>query len=188
MSLIVQDLLSAAVIAVAAVVTWHLRTQAADRHHQRVRQLNEAADFLAMHVRDMALFLEHPAATAHLKALLMRCSAVLEDREAAERLTGWAASRTFEALADAQETRAIDEELSLLRRSEPDLADCFDTAIVAAVAAASLRWPESAARFEAAFPRMMATPRRDAAIVAAVTRLEPGPLFSVRPVGATAAA
>ena len=64
----------------------------------------------------------------------------------------------------------------------------FDTAIIAAVAAASLRWPESAARFEEAFPRMMILPRRHAVIATVVTRLQPGPLFSVRPADASAAA
>jgi len=114
--------------------------------------------------------------------------AVLEDRGATERLTGWGQNRTFEALVDAQETLLVEEELALPRQSEPELADCFDTAIIAAVAAASLRWPESAARFEEAFPRMMTLPRRGAVIATVVTRLRPGPLFSVRPADAAAVA
>ena len=136
----------------------------------------------------MARFLDHPAAPPELQALLLRCSAVLEDREAAERLTGWAQNRRFEALVDAQETLPVDQKLALLRQCEPDLAGCCDTAIIAAVAAASLRWPESAARFEEAFPRMMTLPRRDAVIATVVTRLHPGPLFSVRPADAHEAA
>ena len=113
---------------------------------------------------------------------------MLEDRGATERLTGWGQNRTFEALVDAQETLLVEEELALLRQSAPELADCFDTAIIAAVAAASLRWPESAARFEEAFPRMMTLPRRGAVIATVVTRLQPGPLFSVRPAAAAAVA
>jgi hypothetical protein len=44
-----------------------------------------------------------------------------------------------------------------------------------------LRWPESAALVEYAFPRLLTTPKRDAAIAVTVTRFRSGVPFSVRP-------
>lgn len=183
-----QDLTPMLAVALASVVVWHVRTRATARSSQRLRQLREAAEFIEAHVRAMRRFLEHPDATDGLKALLVQCSAMLEDRGAVERLVEWAATRTLDEPLDLDETRAVRGELAQLRARNPDLTDAFDTAIISAVAGASLRWPESAARFEAAFPRLAAAPQRDAAIAVTLTRLQPACLFSVRPAVAAATA
>jgi hypothetical protein len=77
--------------------------------------------------------------------------------------------------------KAVGAAIADLRSRRPDLVEEFDTAILTAVGGANLRWPESAALFESIFPRIVTTPKRDAAIAVTVTRLRPGALFSIRP-------
>ena len=120
--------------------------------------------------------------------MLLRFSDVMNERETVRKLTDWATMRKVEQSTDTDETTAISAALETLRRRDPDLADKFDAAVITAVAGASPRWPESAALFETAFPRLMFTPKRDAAVAVTATHLQPGMPYSIKPPSAMAAA
>jgi hypothetical protein len=182
-----QDLSPILAMVIGSAAAWYARSQAAARTTDRVRRLNEAADLLDLHARSLERFLDDKAAPVELKRLLLDFSDIMGEREAVVRLAEWASTRPFEEPIDTEETRVISEAVANLRSHRLDLVERFDAAIITAVAGASLRWPESAALFEAAFPRLVTTPKRDVAIAVTVTRLRTGMPFSLRPPLATSA-
>jgi hypothetical protein len=172
-------ILAAIIVASGA---WYRRMNANSRSTRRTRQLQQAADMLAVHERALAEFLDDPGAPAGLKKLLIEVSDALSDREVVRRVSEWASSRPVnEPAALSEDAAAIEVELASLRRSHPDLAEKFDNCLLAGVAGACLRWPETAARFEVSFPNLAVTSRRDATIAATAAGFRLGIPFSLKP-------
>lgn len=163
-----------------ATVAWFARTHAGTHACRRLRQLNQAAELLDAHARALERFLDDPAAPDALKRILLSCSDAVADRDALGKLIAWAASRPLEQPADTDETRSASDALACLASHRPDLAEDFATAVMTAVAGASLRWPESAALFDSAFARLVATPRRDVAVAVTAAAFRAGAPFSLR--------
>lgn len=176
-----QNLSPILVAAFVAAIAWSLRVQSARRAVVRARQLALASEILEKHAVALELILDDPTAPVELKKLAIAVSDAMSDRTVVEKIVEWGSARPLDQPMDTEETRAIDRILAPLRSSRPDLVDSFGTAVVTAVAGASLRWPESAGLFEQVFPRLMTTPGRDVAIAATATSLRPHGPFSVRP-------
>lgn len=171
--------LLAVIIAAAA---WYRRMDLAWRANRRTRQLRQAADMLAVHERSLAEFLDDPGAPVALKRLLIQVSDALSDRVVMGRVSEWAAAR----LADepptlSDEAAEIDAQLTALRGPHPGLADKFDICLLAGIAGGCLRWPETAARFDVAFPNLAVVPRRDATIAATAAGFRVDIPFSLKP-------
>lgn len=187
MSYLSQDLAPLLAALLVASIAWFVRTQNTARARRRIRQLDQAAELIDVHARMLERFLDDPAAPIALKRVLLACSDAAADRNAVGKLIAWAASRSLHQPVDTDEIRALADALDYLRTSRPDLAEDFATAVMTAVAGASLRWPENAELFDCAFPRLMTTPRRDVAIAVTAASLRPGIPFSMRHAGTAVA-
>jgi hypothetical protein len=135
---------------------------------------------LRQHAATLERFLDDPAAPAELKRLLIGCSDAMADKETAEKFVRWAATRPLNEPVDTEDSRATERALAEMRGHRPDLVDDFATAAFTAVISASLRWPETADSFEKAFPRLVATPRRDVAIACTAISFRTGVPFSIK--------
>ena len=180
----------AAPILVAVIVgsaAWYRRMNASWRSARRTRQLRQAADMLAVHERALAEFLDDPGGPVGLKRLLIEVSDALSDREVVRKISEWASSRPVnEPVALSEDAAAIEAELVGLRRSHPGLAEKFDSCLLAGVAGASLRWPETAARFDVAFPKLAVASSRDATLAATAAGFRIGIPFRLKPQAAAA--
>jgi hypothetical protein len=176
-----NDLSPALAATMIAASAWFVRMQANGRNGTRARQLEQATELLRQHTASLEFFLDHPTPSDDLKRLLMRVSDAMADRSVAEKFIIWAAGRPFEADIDTEESRAVEEALASLQRQQPALADVFSVSLITAVAAASLRWPETAALFERAFPRLAARPKRDVTIAVTAMSLRRDTPSSVKP-------
>lgn len=169
------------VITLLALIAWYVRGRRSSYSGRRTRQLFEAAVHLEQHARTLELFLEHPDAPDDVKRLLLEFSDTMNDRNAVAMLTQWASNRPLGQPIELEEAMAIECELASLRTRNPELADHFATAVITAVAGASLRWAESAELFEYAFPRMLYVPKRDVVVAITATHFSPRVPFSLRP-------
>ena len=177
----VQSLSPILAASIVAALVWFLREQSTRTTLIRTRQLQQASEFLEIHATALERVLDDPKAPIELKKLVISVSDAMSDRNIVEKLAEWASNRALAQPVDTDESRAIDDILAPLRSSRPDLVEIFVKVVVTAVAGASLRWPESAAMFEQAFPRLMTTPKCDVAIAATATSLRPLGPFSLRP-------
>jgi|SRR5580700_451722 hypothetical protein len=175
-----QDLSPILLGAIVAAVAWFVRMQANWQAAKRTRQLAQAAEFLDAHAMALGDFLDDPAAPKRLKRLLIEFSDAMASQDVALKMVEWAIARPLDQQLDTEATRAVENELAPLRGSRADLVDVFDAAILTAVAGATLRWSESAAMFERAFPRLAAARSRDAAIAATATSFRASIPFSVK--------
>lgn len=180
-SLLTQDTTAILIAALISLVALFLRAEVGTRSARRTRQLRQAADMLVLHASALETFLDDRAAPLDLKRLLIDVSDAMANPGVAQKLSEWALSRPFDRPFDSEDSRAIAAALAALRASRPELVESFDTAILTGVAGASLRWPESAASFEVAFPRLAVTPNRDATIAATAARFRPDVPFGVKP-------
>jgi hypothetical protein len=158
-----------------------VRMQAAEKSRTQVAQLVEAAELLESHARALETFLDDPLPSLDLKRLLLSFSDAMADRGIVAKLTEWAASRPLDQSLDSEETLAVQGALDAVRAERSDLVENFTVAVLTAALGASLRWPESAALFSRAFPRMVTTPQRDIVIAVTGARLRLDVPFSVRP-------
>jgi 2-methylisocitrate lyase-like PEP mutase family enzyme len=152
---------------------WHIRGLASAIARERAGQLAGAAVYLEKHASALEAFLNHPTAPAVLKAMLVRFSDVLNQREIVGELMHWAASDPFDHVPDNALLRSLTFAMADLRTQDEALSETFDRAVLAAVAGASLRWPETAALFDDAFPRLVTGSRRDVTIAMTMVHLEP---------------
>jgi hypothetical protein len=166
---------------IIATVTWFARAQRGARFSRRAEQLKQSKEALEVHAAALERFLDDPAPARELKRLLISVSDAVADRETVMKMTEWFASRSIQEPLDNEETRLIDRALATLRERRPDLVEDFSTSILTAIVGSCLRWPESAAMIEHAFPRLVTTPKRDVTIAVTATRLRPGAPFSMRP-------
>jgi hypothetical protein len=176
-----QTLSPVIIVMLMAALVWFLRVQAAEKSRAQVLQLTEAAELLETHATSLEAFLDDPRPSLDLKRLLLSVSDAMADRQVVARLTEWAASRPPNQPLDSEATLEVQRSLDALRNERPDLVDNFTMTVLTAALGASLRWPESAALFSKAFPRMVATPKRDVAIAVTAAALRPEVPFSVRP-------
>jgi hypothetical protein len=177
---IFQDPSPVVIMALMMLLALFIRMRAAEKSRAHVLQLTEAADLLETHARSLEAFLDDPASPVILKRLLLTFSDAMADRAIVEKLGEWAASRPFDQPIESEEATEVQASLEALRGLRPALVENFTTTVLTAATGASLRWPESAALFSRAFPRMIGTPKRDIAIAVTATRLGFGTPFSVR--------
>jgi len=169
---------------IVAAVVWFMRVQAASKSRAHVRQLDQAAELLSEHNGATERFLDDPDAPADLKRRVISFSDAMTDRGMARTMAEWACSRPLRRTAKTDDMRSIEDQLTVLGVRRPDLAEDFAVAILAAVVGAALRWPDSAALIEQAFPRLVATPQRDMAVVATAAVMKPALVFAMKPVAA----
>jgi hypothetical protein len=187
MILLTQNLSPLLAATIIAIVVWFFRARANDRAEARASQLAEAAKLIQLHAGLLEQFLAHPAPDVELKRLLVLFSDAVADRGIVEKLAEWSASRTFaQPLEETDETIRINKSLALLREHHSELADDFGMIIFSAASGACLRWPESAALFDRAFSRLVATPRRDIVIAVTAKGFRRDMPFSLRPEAAAA--
>jgi hypothetical protein len=160
-----------------AGVAWFVRMRAEWQSIKRTKQFENAAEMLMIHARFLQRFLDDPKAPVTLKRVLIEMSDAMMHREIAQKLSDWALSHSFDQPLDTDDTRAIEDALVPLRVSAPDLAECFDLATMAAVAAACFQWIDSTALSERIFSRLVVSPKRDATIVATTVNFRPGMPF-----------
>lgn len=148
-----------AVFAIAGVVAIFLAARAVQhaRTTRRVRQLDDAAELLRRHADALEQVLTDHEAPTDLKILLLRFSDLMADRNAAHEFAQWLSARPLSSPLDSEEIRAIDETLSRLVVTRPDLADAFVSGVLAALFGAFLRWPECAAMLDRVGPSVAAT-------------------------------
>jgi hypothetical protein len=167
---------------IVACAAWYRRMVANWRSTRRTHQLQQAAEMLAVHEHALAEFLDDPGSPVGLKRLLIEVSDALSEREVVRRVSEWASSRPInEPVMLSEEAAVIEAELAKLRGPHPDLAEKFDNCLLAGVAGACFRWPETAASFEVSFPKLATAPRRDATIAATAASFRIGIPFSLKP-------
>ena len=163
---IVNDLAPVFAGVIVASAVWYMRVRVSLQSRQRVWQLEQAADLLLVHNKLLERFLDAPSAPVELKRLVISFSDLMTDREMVREIAEWASKRPFDRPEETEETRSIQD---LLSRMGSDLVEDFGVLIVSAVVGAALRWDESAALIETAFPRLVAAPQRNMAVVAAAS-------------------
>lgn len=176
-----QDLSPVLGALIIAAVAWYARMNANWRAVKRTRQMEQAAEIMHEQARNLEKFLDDPAAPRELKRLLIEVSDAMGERDVARKIAEWASSRPLDQPVDTDETRAIGEAIDFMGKTRPDLVESFGTAIFTAVVGASLQWPETAAILEQTLPRLVVTPKHNAAIAATATSFRPGLPFSMRP-------
>ena len=172
----------AGVIIAAAI--WCARVLAGSRSRGRIRQLEQAAELLLVHNHLLERFLDAPGAPAELKRLAISFSDSMTNRQMVKKIAEWASKRPFDRAEEVEETeevRSLQGLLSRMGRENPDLVEDFAVLIVTAVVGAALRWDDSATLIETAFPRLVATPQRDMAVVAAASIFKPALSLATRP-------
>lgn len=157
-----------------------VRMQSRRKFLSRLRQLNEAADLLALHASSMELFLSHRDAPVELKRLLLSFSDAVADREVAFRMSEWLATRPFRSAAKNEEAEKIDKLLSDLGQSNPEMRDNFARAIGSAAVGSMLRWPESTKMLQRIGARLAIDPRREVTLAVTVSHLRERNLFTAK--------
>src|ERR1019366_7770013 len=121
-----------AILAIAAVVAVFLGARAVQfaKTARRVRQLDDAAELLKRHPDALEQVLADRDAPTDLKVLLLRFSDLMADRDAVNDYAQWLSARPLSSPLDSDEIRAIDETLSRLLETRPDLADAFVSGVL----------------------------------------------------------
>jgi hypothetical protein len=176
----IQDLSPILLGMIVAAFAWFMRMQASRKSKVSIRQLEQAAELLLVHNSAMERFLDDPDAPSELKKRMISFSDSMTNREVVKQMADWASSRPLTRPEETDEVRSIEDLLTATGGRRPDLVEDFGVSIVAAVVGAALRWPESAALIEQAFPRLVATPQRSVAVVAAASVLKPALAFPAR--------
>jgi hypothetical protein len=172
---------------IVAALVWFMRAQAAGRSRICVRQLDQAAELLLLHNGAMERFLDDQDAPIDLKSRVISFSDAMTDRGMVKTMAHWLSSRPLGRPPKTEEVRSIEDQLTALGVRRPDLVEGFAVAILTAVVGAAMRWPDSAALIEQAFPRLVATPQRDIAVVATASIMRPVLAFARNPTAAAAA-
>ncbi len=176
MTLLSGDLAPALAAILVAAVAWFIRTQSRSRHEIRIAQLHEATALIHQQAEAAERVLTSPAVPSDLKALLIAFSDAMADRASVEKWALWAASRPSYAPIELAGTEALAAQLATLRHAHAELAEDFTTSIFSAAIGASLRWPETARRFDRTFPHLLTTPRRDVVMAVAATGFQSAPI------------
>jgi len=138
----------------------------------------------------MERLLDDPDVPVELKRLVISFSDSMTDQKMVIAMAKWASSRQFDrphGVHDTEEVRSIEDLLAPLCSRRPDLVEDFGVSVVAAVVGASLRWHESATLIEQAFPRLVAAPQRNMAVVAIASILKPTLSFTMGPMATVTA-
>ena len=170
--MIVASLLLPAFVAVTgAIALSAARVRARTENEVRLRQLQEAADLIAIHAQVLDRFLGDKDAPVFLKSALITYSDAMSDKVVVLKIAEWFSSRPMRVSRsqEDQNDKELSEGLAALMKRRPDLAKDFAHAVMTAAVGSILRWPESAALVEQVGARMAATPEReiDLAVTAA---------------------
>jgi hypothetical protein len=140
----------------------------------RILQLERSAEMLALHADMLKELLASHILPHELKSLLITSSDAVGDKDTTIRLAEAFADRSIDDdVVPSQETRDALSFLGELKQTHPEIAHRYASAILCGTVGAMLRWPESAALFEAVGTRIAADGDKrgiDMAVVAAGMR------------------
>jgi hypothetical protein len=184
---IIQDFSPILVGTVVVALVWCVRARAARKSDAATHHLEQAAELLLVHNAAMGRFLDDPDAPSDLKRRMILFSDAMTDRKLVKAMAEWMCSRSLGQSPDTEDVRSIKDHLTAIGGRRPDLVEDFAVGILTSVVGASMRWSDSAAMIEQAFPRLLATPQRDIAVVATASIAKPALAFAMKPMAAAMA-
>jgi hypothetical protein len=153
-------------------LAWLLRHDAAERHARRVSQLRKSAELFQYHTRNLELFLEEPSAPRALKAMLVRFTDVMSDRQAMVEFARWMSRQPLAPISPLDtETQDLLQLFDELQRTNPELARTLSSSLLCGVFGAMLRWPESARYFDLSGPNIAASGRWEVAAAVRASKM-----------------
>lgn len=171
------ELVGAALMSGAFLV---VRRQSRAAAATRVRQLHDAAILLAEHAHELEQFLESETAPAVLKRLLIDFSDSMADPLIVRRMARWLSSRPLDQSANHAPSDELSELLLALRNTRVELVEAFGAAVLSAIGAAFLRWPDMADADARIWPLFMVHSQQQIALAVTTSRFRTAPLKNSR--------
>ncbi len=145
-------------VAVAISLTW-MRARA----RRRTFELRTTKDALTAHYNAMDRIVDDPALPLSALEFLQHFAAVTSDRDFCEELTSGVLRVAPDDLKRAGTPR-WQEDVDALRKTRPDLARDFHTAVSSGIVAMFLRWPGNSWKLQALMQQIAADSRQEAII------------------------